>query len=68
MGQECSCDCGDQKSELQYQEYRNIMQNNQIQNEKLQAELEGKNQLMNDNMLSATTKGEAMSPAPMGNI
>jgi len=28
MGQECSCDCGDQKSELQYQEYRNIMQNN----------------------------------------
>ena len=30
MGQECSCDCGDQKSELQYQEVSNFKENEKI--------------------------------------
>ena len=37
MGQECSCQngCGDGKSEIPMQEYKNMMQNNQLVQEQL---------------------------------
>ena len=35
MGQECSCQCGDGKSEMQYQEVRDIMENNSLMQEQI---------------------------------
>ena len=60
MGQECSCQCGDDKGEMDYKEvskfdsyndivliqYKNIMQNNEIMNKELQARIEAHNNSM----------------------